>query len=117
MKIFEKNKVVIPKAVISESIKIIVRTTHSRKLRIKTLSTQRKIIDFLKFNFVAKRNDIVKALSIPRTTIYDNLVKLKKLKIVDNTRIKFNSEKGASFRIWFLTSDMKQITDKLERLL
>lgn len=45
--------------------------------------TMKKIIDILKKNDLTRR-DLVKEIELPRTTIYDNLKKLKDSSVVDN---------------------------------
>lgn len=87
-----------------------------RKRRINQLKTQRLIVDFLKFNFISKRKDIVKGINIPRTTIYDNLMILKRLKIVDSVAVKLSEGKGRSYTLWYLTSEMREITNILGKL-
>lgn len=85
----------------------------SRKRRIEQLKIQRKIIEFLKINFVSKRDDIVKAVQKPRSTVYDNLYKnnysLYKLGLVDKTEVKLNKSKGRPITLWYLTTEMKMV--------
>lgn len=47
-----------------------------------------------------QRKQIVEALNIPRTTVFDNLKKLEKMKEVISMRKKTNKKKGASKTFW-----------------
>jgi predicted transcriptional regulator len=61
---------------------------------------QIKLIEFLK-NGPASRKTLVKGLETPRTTIYDNLLKLQKRKIIQKSRDN-NGERGRPLVYWKL---------------
>ena len=48
------------------------------------LETDRAILEALRRNHNASRSDLVKICSLPRTTIYDTLVRLELLKLVEH---------------------------------
>lgn len=104
------------KAQFKEALFKVRINTVSRNRRIEQLKTQNRIIRFLKFNFVSMRKDIVLAIDKPRTTIYDNLKLLKDLNIVDNTTIKLNKTKGRPITLWYLSKDMKDLSEMFNKI-
>lgn len=67
--------------------------------------TQIKIIKLLHENMYGLfRTDIVNRLCIARTTIYNNLMKLKKLEIIDNIIIQHGQ--GRPKVLWLLVEHM-----------
>ncbi|MHA1489811.1 MAG: hypothetical protein ACTSRI_09155 [Promethearchaeota archaeon] len=61
--------------------------------------TQYNLIKILKINGPLTRRYLVKILNTSRTTIYDNLIKLQKYKIVEKF-IRNNGEVGRPLVIW-----------------
>lgn len=54
------------------------------------------------------RAELVRELGCPRSTIYDNIVKLEKRKIVERKAIN-NGKQGRSIVYWFLTDYGKSL--------
>lgn len=76
---------------------------------------QKKVLKLLfnttKNHRYLNRKQIVDALNYPRTTIYDNLLILKKLNIVNDYSDK-HGEWGRPYIIWFITQyGLKYITE------
>ena len=62
---------------------------------------QNRIIQLLGKDGPLPRKDIVKSLKIPRSTIYDNLLKLQKRKVLKKFT-KNNGKRGRPFVLWAL---------------
>ena len=62
---------------------------------------QYNLIRTLKKTGPLTRRDLVKKLNTPRTTIYDNLIKLQKRKLVEKFS-KNNGKRGAPLVFWKL---------------
>ena len=60
---------------------------------------QTRLIKFLENNGPSTRKVLVKELETPRTTIYDNLLKLQKRKLVKKSRDN-NGERGRPLVYW-----------------
>ena len=60
---------------------------------------QSRLIKFLENNGPSTRKTLVKGLETPRTTIYDNLLKLQKRKIIKKSRDN-NGERGRPSVYW-----------------
>jgi len=63
--------------------------------------TQYNLIKSLKIDGPLTRKDFVNQLNIPRTTIYDNLVKLQKRRVVEKV-IRNNGKRGRPLVFWKL---------------
>jgi len=74
--------------------------TNEFKLKEDLTPIQIKLIEFLQ-NGPASRKTLVKELETPRTTIYDNLKKLQKRKIIEKSRDN-NGERGRPLVYWEL---------------
>ena len=62
---------------------------------------QKELINTLEYFNAMTRRDLVSLLSIPRTTIYDNLLKLKKKRIVERFS-ENNGKVGRPLILWKL---------------
>ena len=62
---------------------------------------QEKLIELLKNLGPVKRNNLVNELNLPRSTIYDNLLELKRLDIVEKKYLK-RGKPGRPPVIWML---------------
>lgn len=60
---------------------------------------QDKILERLEVSGSLTRRDLVRVLNIPRTTIYDNLVKLEKRKLVEKIS-RSNGNRGRPLIFW-----------------
>jgi len=70
-------------------------------------SLQKDLLTILEKHGPAQRRTFVKLLNTPRTTVYDNLLKLKKRDIVE--KFKFNNgKKGAPVIYWKLKKEVTQ---------
>ena len=63
--------------------------------------TQNNLIKILEESGPLTRRDLVKQLSTPRTTIYDNLIKLQKRKLVEKFT-RNNGKRGRPLVLWKL---------------
>ena len=61
--------------------------------------TQNNLIKVLQMNGPMTRKDLVNQLKVPRTTIYDNLLKLQKRKVVEKF-IRNNGTRGRPLVFW-----------------
>ncbi|MFX1405599.1 MAG: MarR family transcriptional regulator [Promethearchaeota archaeon] len=64
---------------------------------------QHNLIKALKTNGAITRRELVKTLNIPRTTIYDNLLKLQKRKIIEKFT-RNNGKRGRPLVFWKIKS-------------
>ncbi len=62
---------------------------------------QNNLLNILKNSGSLTRRDLVNQLNIPRTTIYDNLVKLQKRKLVEKS-LRKNGKRGRPLIFWKL---------------
>ena len=63
---------------------------------------QNRLIKFLENNGPSTRKTLVKELETPRTTIYDNLLKLQKRKLIEKSGDN-NGERGRPLVYWKIT--------------
>ena len=61
--------------------------------------TQNNLIKILQVNGPMTRKDLVNQLRVPRTTIYDNLVKLQKQKVIEKFT-RNNGRRGRPLVFW-----------------
>ncbi len=61
--------------------------------------TQNNLIKILQVNGPMTRRDLVNQLKVPRTTIYDNLVKLQKQKVIEKFS-RNNGKRGRPLVFW-----------------
>lgn len=61
--------------------------------------TQNNLIKILQVNGPMTRRDLVNQLKVPRTTIYDNLVKLQKQKVIEKFS-RNNGKRGRPLIFW-----------------
>ncbi len=61
-----------------------LRQSHDPFEFMDLLETDRAILEALRRNHNASRNDLVKICTLPRTTIYDTLVRLELLELVEH---------------------------------
>ena len=61
--------------------------------------TQNNLIKILQVNGPMTRRDLVYQLKVPRTTIYDNLVKLQKRKVIEKFS-RNNGKRGRPLVFW-----------------
>jgi len=61
--------------------------------------TQNNLIKILQMNGPMTRKDLVNQLKVPRTTIYDNLVKLQKRKVIEKFS-RNNGKRGRPLIFW-----------------
>ena len=61
--------------------------------------TQNNLMKILQINGPMTRKDLVNQLNTPRTTIYDNLVKLQKQKVVEKFT-RNNGKRGRPLVFW-----------------
>jgi len=64
---------------------------------------QHNLIKTLKLNGAITRRELVKSLNVPRTTIYDNLLKLQKRKIIEKFT-RNNGKRGRPLVFWKIKS-------------
>jgi predicted ArsR family transcriptional regulator len=72
--------------------------------------SKKEYITPIQYNIIKKleekgamiRKDLVKELNTARTTIYDNLIKLKKRKVVEKY-VKYEGKRGRPVVLWKLT--------------
>ncbi|TFG10207.1 MAG: MarR family transcriptional regulator [Promethearchaeota archaeon] len=69
---------------------------------------QLRLIEFLKINGSRTRRELVNQLKIPRTTLYDNLLKLQKQRIVEKYA-KNNGKRGRPVVYWKIINVSLQI--------
>lgn len=67
---------------------------------------QTQLIKLLKDNGPLTRRDLVKILNSPRTTIYDNLLKLQKRKTIEKFT-RNNGLRGRPFVYWQLKEELR----------
>lgn len=61
--------------------------------------TQNNLIKILQVNGPMTRRDLVYQLKVPRTTIYDNLIKLQKRKVIEKFT-RNNGKRGRPLVFW-----------------
>ena len=61
--------------------------------------TQNNLMRILQLNGPTTRKDLVNQLKIPRTTIYDNLLKLQKRKVIEKFT-RNNGKRGRPLVFW-----------------
>jgi transcription initiation factor IIE alpha subunit len=91
-----------------ESIETNIVDFGEEKASIEITILQKKIVDVLTLTGEKgiKRDDLAEKTDIPRSTVYDNLIKLKKKKLVDYKEEKETPGKGRKTRMWYLLGDI-----------